>query len=286
MQMYNWEDLKVFYVYVEAKSLVEAARILHVDHVTVSRRISSLEKSLQIKLLDRRSPRSYDLTPEGQRVAEFVLKIKDTFYDIERFAKVQCNEVSGEVKINVPPIAAINLIAPHVFKLHDKYPDLVLHLISNTRNVSLLKREADIIVRHSRPSHDELVIKKLGVVTFSFYRAQTAATTKNKQLGYIAYDASMENSVQQQWLNQRRGDAPIILRSNDLLIQLAAVKSGMGIALLPDYLANKNPDLIALPQSEGPLERELWISCHKDIRSVPTIMTVMNFISDIVSEQL
>ena len=83
--MFDWEDLRYFSAFVAAGSLSAAAKALGVDHATVARRISSLEASLNLKLVDRR-PRAYALTEQGRRVADFADQMTLSSFAFEHFA--------------------------------------------------------------------------------------------------------------------------------------------------------------------------------------------------------
>lgn len=83
--MFDWEDLRYFCTFAGAGSLSAAAKLLSVDHATVARRISSLEKSLKLKLLDRRQ-RLYLLTENGHRVFSLAVQLSESAFAIERAA--------------------------------------------------------------------------------------------------------------------------------------------------------------------------------------------------------
>ncbi len=201
-------------------------------------------------------------------------------FAVERTASAGQSSVAGEVTVSAPPTMAAALIAPRLGELRSRYPDLHIELGGETRNVSLVRREADIAIRLSRPVDAELVVRKLATVTFSFYASHaylaahdTAART------YIAYDISMDDTPQQSWLLAHAGSAPIVVRSNDLAIQAAATVAGVGIAVLPDFMGRQDERLARLPHTGAALEREVWIAVHNDLRHAPRIQAVTAFLA-------
>ena len=64
----EWTDLQYFLAVCEHGSIGAAARALHVNHSTVLRRISNLERALDVRLFDR-LPRGYALTAKGHELA-------------------------------------------------------------------------------------------------------------------------------------------------------------------------------------------------------------------------
>lgn len=71
----EWDDLRFFSAFAREGSLAAAARMLGVEHATVSRRIAALEAALGLKLVDRRG-RLYQLTEDGARVSEYASQMK------------------------------------------------------------------------------------------------------------------------------------------------------------------------------------------------------------------
>jgi DNA-binding transcriptional LysR family regulator len=100
--MFNWDDLRHFGVLAREGSLSSAARRLKVDHATVARRIASLEASLNLKLVDRRT-RSYLLTPDGERIAAIAAQMEENAFSIDRAARAEQPGLVGEVTSKYPP---------------------------------------------------------------------------------------------------------------------------------------------------------------------------------------
>jgi DNA-binding transcriptional LysR family regulator len=277
--MFDWEDLRHFTAFAQERSLSAAARQLNVDHATVARRVAALENALGLKLVERR-PRAYYLTPDGERIAELGKRMEAESLAVQRTASAGQSTIAGDVAISAPPAMAAALIAPRLTELRSSHPALRIRLDGDTRNVSLARREADIVIRISRPTDQELVVRKLGTVRFSFYATQAyLAAHDGDARAYIAYDASMDETPQQRWLQDQAGSAPIVLRSNDLAVQAAAAASGVGVAVLPDFMGAADARLTRLPDSGAVLEREVWIAVHSDLRPAPRIQVVMAFLA-------
>lgn len=234
--MFDWEDLRYFIVFAHEQSLSAAARQLKVDHATVARRISALESSLNLKLVDRR-PRSYVITEDGERIAQLGRRMESESFAVQRTALAGQESFSGEVTVSAPPALACALIAPRINALRAKHPQLSLQLIGSLDSASLSRREADIAVRLSRPKEPDLVARKVATVQFNMYGSTDyLSRTAPEDLAFIAYDGTMEQTPQQVWLKQQAGDRPILLRSNDLNIQATIAQAGAGVAALPYFL--------------------------------------------------
>lgn len=276
--MFDWEDLRYFAVFAREKSLSAAARQLKVDHATIARRISALETALNLKLVDRR-PRSYILTENGQRIAALGAKMEDEAFAVGRAAMAGQLDLTGEVSISAPPTMANTLIAPHLGILRRQFPGIHIRLIGETRIASLLHRESDIAVRMIQPTENRLVARKVGTASFSMYASpEYLATTLPESYSFIAFDRSMENLLQQQWLKTYAANRPIVLRTYDLETQRIAALQGIGIAALPHYVARREPSLVRLNVDSNMLANDIWLVVHDDLRNVPAVRAVMDFL--------
>ena len=275
--MFDWEDLRYFIVFAHEQSLSAAARKLKVDHATVARRISALESSLNLKLVDRR-PRAYHLTEDGERIAALGRRMESESFAVQRTALAGQDSYAGDVTVSAPPALACALIAPRINELRAHYPQLSLHLIGSLGSASLSRREADIAVRLSRPKEPDLVTRKVATVPFHLYgSAGYLANTAPEDRVFIAYDETMEQSPQQAWLKKQAGDRPILLRSNDLNIQATVAQAGAGVAALPCFLGDRY-GLQTMPSVGADLARDVWLVVHSDIRHTPAVQAVMRFL--------
>jgi len=71
-----------------------------------------------------------------------------------------------------------------------------------------------------------------------------------------------------------------VLRTNDLETQVAAARSGLGIAALPHYLGDGDPRLQRYAVTQKPISRDIWLVVHRDLRQIPAVRAVMEFLVD------
>lgn len=277
--MFDWEDMRHFTVFAERRSLSAAARQLKVDHATVARRIAALETALGLKLVDRR-PRAYVLTAEGQRIAGLGARMETESFAVERAAQAGQGGLEGEVSISAPPAVASAFIAPRLGELRRKHPGIRILLVGEKRYVSLARREADIAIRLSRPVDGDLVARKVGTVPFALYASrELLAARAPEDFTFLSYDDSMHGSTPQDWLLANAGTRPIVMRTNDSAILLAAARAGAGAAVLPTFLGDGDDTLQRLESDQPPLLRDIWMAVHEDLRAVPLVRAVMGFLA-------
>jgi DNA-binding transcriptional LysR family regulator len=277
--MLDWEDLRHFVVLAREGTLSAAARALGVDHATVARRVAALEASTALKLLDRRA-RATTLTDDGRRIAAVAAAMEEAAFAVGRAVQAAKPGVGGEVSVSAPPSLANALIAPHLVRLRQQHPGIRLKLIGERRSASLNRREADVALRLTRPAEPGLIARKIGSFGFSLYGAPAyLKETPPHAFAYIAYDSSMDDTPQQKWLTAIAGHNEIVLRTSDLENQAAAARTGVGLAALPHFLGDPDPRLQRYPVTQKPVSRDVWLLVHRDLRHVPAVRAVMEFLT-------
>ena len=282
--MPDWEDLRHFVTLAREGSLSAAARALGVDHATVARRVAALEADTGMKLVDRRA-RSYVLTEMGRRVADTAAPMEDAAFAVERAAVAAKPGLRGEITVSSGPSLTNALIAPQLFRLRQRHPGIRLTLLGEIRTASLNRREADIAVRVSRPVEPGLIARKVGHFGFSLYGSpRYLKDTPPSAFEFVAYDRSMDDSPQQQWLKAILAGRAIVLLSSDLENQAAAARAGVGLAVLPHFIGDTDPRLQRCDVGSKTVGRDVWLVVHRDLRSTPVVRAVMEFLSDCLKD--
>ncbi|MBR1217380.1 LysR family transcriptional regulator [Bradyrhizobium sp. U87765 SZCCT0131] len=278
--MPDWEDLRHFAAFAREGTLSAAARALGVDHATVARRIVALEASTGLKLVDRRA-RTTTLTDDGRRIATAAAPMEEAAFAVGRAARAAQPGVDGEVTISAPPTFASAVIAPRLIQLRQRHPGIRIKLIGEKRRASLSRREADVALRLLRPVESGLFVRRLGSFGFSLYATPAyLKDTPPHAFAFIGYDATMADSPQEVWLRTIVGDREVVLRTNDLETQIAAARSGLGIAALPHYLGDGDACLQRHAVTQRPIRRDVWLLVHRDLRQVPAVRAVMTFLGE------
>jgi len=283
--MTDWEDLHHFVTLAREGTLSAAARTLGVDHATVARRVAALEQSTGLKLVDRRS-RATTLTDDGKRIAAVATPMEEAAFAVARTAQAAKPGVDGEVTISAPPNFASSVIAPQLTRLRSQHPGIHIKLIGEKRRVSLSRREADVALRLMRPVEAKLFVRKVGSFGFSLYgTAGYLEKTPPHALAFIGYDASLSESPQEVWLRTIVGEREVVLRTNDLETQAQAARSGLGVAALPHYLGDGDPRLQRYAVTGKPVSRDVWLAVHRDLRQLPAVRAVMEFLVSCLKPQ-
>ncbi|HVE08650.1 MAG TPA: LysR family transcriptional regulator [Paraburkholderia sp.] len=282
--MFDWENIRHFLAVARIGTLSGAARSLKVDHATVSRRLSALEDEVRVRLVERQ-PRACRLTPVGQRVFELAQAMEEDAYAVERLLDASRAPLSGKVTLSIPPILVTNFLVKHLAEFRRANPDVQLSVSSDIRPVSLSRREADIVVRLFRPEEPSSVVRKLGSVSFGLYASRDYPHLHDPSAWeFIAYDAGFASVPQHKWLLGLAGERAIACEISDINGHLAAARAGAGVAALPHFLAEDDAKLQRVAHDVEPFSRDIWMGVHRDLRRVPPIRAVMDFLVKIVAE--
>jgi len=266
-------------------ALSGAARSLKVDHATISRRLSALEAGLDVKLVDR-LPRSCRLTALGSQVFERAIEMEAGADGIARTAKAAHVPLFGRVTLSAPPVLVAHLFAQHLARFRTNYPEIRLSLSALVQQVSLRRREADVAVRLVRPNETGSVARKIGKMDFALFAHRAYAyLDAPERWQFITYDQSLADMPQQAWILAIAGNRPVACELNDISGHLAAAKVRAGVAGLPCFIGDRDPDLVRVENDGVHFSREIWLTVHRDLRATPAVRAVMDFVALTIGEE-
>jgi DNA-binding transcriptional LysR family regulator len=241
----DWDDLRYFLRALQAGTLAGAARALEVEHSTVGRRLTALERALGVQLVLRGGD-GLKLTAIGERVLPLAEEVESAVRRVMSAAAAH----SVRVRLAVPSGFA-KFFSTSLSRLRDEHPEITLELVSGARPVDLKRGEADLALRHGPVHESDLIARKLCESGWSLYAAEAylrrrPAPCDLDDLGQhdvIAYDESLAALPAAQWIEQRASRGTVVLRSREMTEMLAAAAGGAGLALLPCSLADDEPGL-------------------------------------------
>ncbi len=279
----EWGHLRFFLEMVRAGSLTRAAQRLGVDRNTVARRVAALEEELGLPLFER-GPQGWTQTAAGEELSALARRVEEDVLALARHADARDREVSGTVRLTTTPHIAANLLAPELPALRTQYPGLVLELAADARNFDLTRREADLALRMGRPRDAGLVARKLADVVFGFYAtpAYLQGRTEVDFDGdcFLGLDDAGAATPQERWLAREAPQRRLVFRCNSSGALAVAARSGIGVALLPCFLADRDPGLrrIAGPAAAT---HEVWLLVHGDLRRTPRVKAVIDWVDQL-----
>ena len=287
----NWDNAKLFIAVARTGQIAAASKILNISQATLSRRITALETSLNVKLLERRTF-GCELTEEGKAFYKTVERAETELLTAQSQFQKTHSKTSGVVRIGAPDGFGVGFLASKLPILLNEYPDLKIQLVPVPRSFSLSQREADIAIMVGRPEKGRLIIRKLTDYNLSLYASKDYITKYGKPsslsqlsdhrlIGYVddlIYSESLEytNEFLRNWRSS--------LEVSSATGQVEAVKAGAGIGILHDYLASDDNSLVRLFPSST-ISRSYWLAYHESQKNLERIKVVSNFLTEIVSSE-
>jgi DNA-binding transcriptional LysR family regulator len=275
--MFDWTDARIFLVVCGKGSFTAAAQELSMDQTTVGRRIAALEAALNTKLFSR-GPAGLTLTGAGEEARALAEHIETAAAALERRIRGRDSATEGTVRLTTIETFARAFIAPRLPKFFNKYPGIQVCVKTDARALSLTKREADIAIRHWRPTQLGLVARKLGEVAFAIYGAPSYAKAHEAKQRFLGFEDELAAQPDGEWLAERAGQ-PSPLTSNSRAVLEAASAAGIGAAILPCYLGDGRTDLVRLTPPDDGLRRDIWLVSHDEAKTQARIRAVIDFVA-------
>ncbi len=278
----NWDDIRFFLTLARQGSLSAAARTLEVEHSTVARRITTLEQDLKVKLF-KRLARGWTLTAEGGVLLDQAQRIEEETLALQRAAHSQ-TPLAGRVRVSAPPLLLNHFVLPHLNGFRDTFPQIELELLGQRRGADLGRGEADIALRLFETQEPDLIIRRLGEVSYHLYATPEHGARPENERVFIGFSNSMSSIPQKAWLERHIGTRPCALRVNDMAAMREAAGQGWGIALLPRIFAAGDARLVHLPVPEPPPPSTAWLVMHRDMRRSPRIRHTADYLIALFKE--
>lgn len=282
----RWDDARVFLAIARTGSLSGAAANLGTGLATVSRQIERLEAALGLTLFSRHQ-NGYRLTHDGAALLERAERLEQAADAFAEGSAAQA-DIAGRVRLATAETLANFVLIPALPKLADQYPDLTLEVVTDVQTVNLHRRDADLAIRLVKPERGNVTIRRLGTLGFGLYGARAYVESRPARLAdsrfetdrFITWCETYGHLPAAQWIERvLRGRAPV-LATTTLSAQLSAAVAGLGLAVLPHFLARQH-DLICLQADPG-IDQEIWLAVHSDLLQSRRVRAVADFVSGVI----
>lgn len=252
----DWDKLRIFHAAAEAGSFTHAGELLSISQSAVSRHISALERDLNVPLFHRHA-RGLVLTEQGELLYRTAQDVFSKLATTQILLADSRGKPSGELKVTTTMALGTGWLTPRLNEFVKLYPDIRLQLLLDDEVLNLTMREADVAIWFGAPTQQDLVRRKLFTVHYHIYASNEYVKRfgKPKSLNDIdrhrimTYGGPMPSPFKEMnWLESTGRDGAGLrepaLRINSLLALREAVLHGLGIAVLPDYLAKDHPRMV------------------------------------------
>lgn len=277
MHEVNWDDLRYCLAVVREGSVSAAARKVGVNHTTVSRRISALERELGATLFDR-STAGWLLTPFGESILGAINQMDEEVNGIRRSATADRQELRGRIRVTALDVCIQGLMLPGLKAFTDRYPEIEIELIASEIAFNLAVHEADIAFRATDEPPPNVLGTRIGTFANAIYGtpellARLAGSPET--VGAISWAG--DGRTLPAWLPRCFPGMRVRYHINSLNVAYDLARAGMGLALLPCAMGDTAPELRRAGVDSGEPGRGFWALSHVDLRSTARLRIFRDF---------
>lgn len=272
----GWELYRSFLGMLREGSLSGAARALGLTQPTVGRHVAALEAALRVPLFTRSSS---GLMPTDVALAlrAHAEAMESTADALARAATSFGEDVRGVVRISASDVVGVEVLPPIVARLRQRHPALTIELALTNRVQDLLRREADIAVRMTRPGQTQLIARHIGGIELGLHahRDYLARCGTPRDAGELVRHALIGHDRPTAFIRQIAKSFPgfdrgaFALRTDSDLAQLALIRCGAGIGACQAALAKRDPALVRVLPKAFAGRLDMWVTMHEDLRGSP-----------------
>lgn len=286
----DWNDLRFFLAVARSRSLTEAGRKLRTSPATVARRIAALEHALGAALFAK-SHDGYLPTAQGEALIGPAEQAEAHMLWLQRSGAVPAEALGGVVRLAMPELLGQHFIIPALAAFCQEYPRIGVEAVADVRPLTLKDREADLLVRLVRPTHGEYTVRRIGGVALGLYGSAEYVSAHGNprtfgelaQHRLIGWEARMGFLPLSRWLADAVPTANVVFRAHTMSAQLSAAEAGIGLAVLPAFVARKF-GLIRVVAEEEPFRSDIWLLQAADALSFARVRLLADHLTALFAE--
>lgn len=240
----------IFVQVARLQSFAAAGRALGMSGPAVSKQIQALENRLGVQLLNR-TTRSVTLTEEGALYLDRAAKALEDLQEAERHIQEMKDCPTGRLKINAPMSFGNQYLVGPISQFAKRYPEVKLEVDFDDRWVDVIAEGYDVVVRIGVLEDSSLIARKLAscpivMCASPAYKVQHGLPLQPSQLPDYPAIIYSQHGQYEEWRYQApdgsRGSVRLNrnFSGNSAEMQLEACLQGLGIALLPAFVASEH----------------------------------------------
>jgi Transcriptional regulator len=283
--MTDWDSLRYILAVAREGGLSGAARILGVNHATVSRQLAKAEDAAGVRFFTRLAS-GLQPTEAGQVAIAHAEEVEARMVALDMALAARDETEEGELKITIPPLMAEDHFAEDIKEFKALHPGIDIHLLGATEVLNLHRREADVAIRVTQSPEESLwgrmvTPQRAGWFASKAFIEQYRPTIERQDtetpLPYIAFST---------WVNSAPAglfsDLPparAALKTDDMVSAMSLARQGMGMVRTSHLLGSCDPHLERVPGLPLSDHTPIWVLTHPDLRHVPRVTEFMRFIA-------
>lgn len=290
---FDWNQVRAFLAAAQEGSFSAGARALGVSQPTLGRQVAALERELRVTLFEREG-KGLALTSTGSQLLDQVTIMGQAATRISLLASGQAQAIEGTVRITASDIYSAHLLPPALHELRTLAPRLKFEIVASNTLQDLVRREADIAIRHVRPAQSSLIAKRVRQE-----RAHLYASTQYIELHgkpscvqdlqshrFISFGFTQESLRYFAKFGLELDEDNFAYCSLNGLVSWEYTRQGLGIAIMSQALAN-TPGIERIDEHLGlePMVFDTWLVTHRELHTSPKIRLVYDTLTRHLSQR-
>lgn len=290
---FDWNHIRAFLATAEEGSLSAAARKLGQTQPTLGRQVTALEGELNVMLFERVG-RNLVLTTAGEELLEHVRAMNAAADRVALTASGQSQAVEGVVRITASDVFSSYLLPPVLRELRQRAPQLEIDIVATNNIQDLMRREADIAIRHVRPNQPDLIARLVQEARGYFYASTEYLDRKGrpktlddlKDHDFVNFGSTTEMLGFLHPLGFPITEKNFRIGSESGVVSWELVRQGFGIAAMDATVASKTPGVEKVLPDLAPVTFPVWLTTHRELHTSRRIRIVFDMLADYLTKNV
>ncbi|MGA0530539.1 LysR family transcriptional regulator [Hansschlegelia sp. KR7-227] len=286
----DWDKLRIFHAAADAGSFTRAGEQLALSQSAVSRQVSALEHELKVPLFHRHA-RGLILTEQGELLFRTAQEVFAKLESARSILTDSRERPHGVLKVTTTVGLGTGWLTPRLVEFMDAYPDIQVQLILTDDELDLSMREADVAIRLRAPTQPDLIQRRLFTVHYHAYASPDYLKRHGRPNGLddldqhriVEFGGPIPHFLQSiNWMKTaaRSPKNPRLasLVINSVVAIKHAAETGVGLAVVPDYLLDDTTTLVRVLEGLEMPTLEGYFVYPEEMKNVARINVFRDFL--------
>lgn len=286
----DWDKLRIFHAAAEAGSFTHAGEALRMSQSAVSRQVSALEKELKVALFHRHA-RGLVLTEQGEMLFSTASEIIGKLSTAEMLLTDTTTKPSGDLRVTAPIALGTVWVTQRLREFLELYPEIRIELVLSDEQIAIAMRAADVAIWSAEPQQGELIRRRLFTMNLHAYASaqyvrrygapQTLdALDDHPIISYSGTPAVHLSSIR--WLETAGLDGKPprkpTFSANSIIAMKYAIRAGIGIGLIPDYLTEEDTELVPVLREVELPTVQIYFVLPEELKTAKKVQVFRDFL--------
>lgn len=289
---FDWNQVRSFLATADKGSFSAAARVLGQTQPTIGRQIAALEQALGVRLFERVG-KSLNLTTTGSELLVHVRDMAEVANRISLTATSKSQTIEGQVRITASDVMSAYQLPTVLKQIRLVAPRLEIDVVAANDIRDIQRREADIAIRHVRPSQPDLIAKLVAEMRAHFYATpsyldQVGRPKDERELAKLDFIGFGDIPTMINYLNS--AGIPVTTQnfrmgSKSGIVAWEMVRQGLGICVMSEDIAMLTSGVERVLPEREPFKFPVWLATHSELHTARRIRLVFDLLADHLSYQ-